>query len=238
MHMIDLRLRPDRLVAHAQMHGHNRAQDEDLGYAVHSWLRAAMGDLAPRTFRLIEQRDSALRLLGYGSTDADALREHAWRFASPLAAEVCDWASAASKPLGDITWHQGQPLAFEVRACPVVRGKQGERDAFLAQLPAGDEPTPHSRADVYREWLCSKLDGIASLDNETFSLKAFRLVSAWRQSHAAGERNRTGRRIVRPDALLSGRLNVQAPDAFRTLLSNGIGRHRAFGFGMLLLRPA
>ncbi|MCO6440766.1 MAG: type I-E CRISPR-associated protein Cas6/Cse3/CasE [Nitrococcus mobilis] len=236
MHMIDLRLKPDRLVAHAQMHGHNRAQDEDLGYAVHSWLRAALGELAPLTFRLIEQRDGALRLLGYGRADAETLRTHVRQFAPPLAVAVCDWAGAASKPLGEIAWQRGQLLAFEVRACPVVRGKQGERDAFLAQLPTGNEPTPNSRAEVYREWLCSKLKEIARL--ETFDLKAFRLVSAWRQSHAADERKRSGRRIMRPDALLSGRLTVQEPDAFRALLHNGIGRHRAFGFGMLLLRPA
>lgn len=238
MHMIDLRLRPDRLVAHAQMHGHNRAQDEDLGYAVHSWLQAALGELAPRTFRLIEQRDGALRLLGYGHANATALRAHAQQFAPPLAVEVCDWAGAASKSLGEIAWHRDQLLAFEVRTCPVIRGKQGERDAFLAQLPAGNEPTPNSRAEVYREWLCSKLKGIARLDNETFNLKAFRLVSTWRQGRVDGERSRAGRRIVRPDALLSGRLIVQEPDAFRTLLHNGLGRHRAFGFGMLLLRPA
>lgn len=236
--MIDLQLKPDRLVAHAQMHGHNRVQDEDLGYAAHGWLRAAMGDLTPHTFRLIEQRNAVLRLLGYGNADADTIRDHARQFAPPLAIEVCDWANAASKPIGAITWRRGQPLSFEVRACPVVRGKQGERDAFLAQLPADDEPTPHGRAEVYREWLSSKLNGIASLDEETFTLKSFRLVSTWRQGRSVAKRDRTGRRVVRPDALLCGQFAVQEPDAFRTLLRNGIGRHRAFGFGMLLLRPA
>ena len=238
MHMIDLRLRPDRLVAHAQMHGHNRAQDEDFGYAVHGWLRAALGEIAPHTFRLIEQRGGSLRLLGYGRAGAEALRAHVRQFAPPLATEVCDWTNAASKRLGDIVWHRGQTFGFEVRACPVVRGKQGERDAFLAQLPAGDEPTPNGRAEVYREWLRSKLDGIPCLDDTAFNLKAFRLVSTWRQSQAADERNRSGRRIMRPDAVLSGRLTVQEPDAFRDMLHKGIGRHRAFGFGMLLLRPA
>lgn len=238
MHMIDLRLKPDRLIAHAQMHGHNRAQDEDLGYAVHSWLRAALGELAPCTFRLIEQRNGALRLLGYGCADAETLRAHVRQFAPPLAVEVCDWAKAASKPIGDITWARGQRLAFEVRICPVVRGKQGERDAFLAQLPAGDRPAPNSRAEVYREWLRSRLDGIAHLDDKAFNLKAFRLVANWRQGRTSDERKRTGHRIVRPDALLSGQLAVQEPDAFRDMLHKGIGRHRAFGFGMFLLRPA
>ncbi|WP_353253839.1 type I-E CRISPR-associated protein Cas6/Cse3/CasE [Salinisphaera sp. PC39] len=238
MHMIDLQLRPDHLVRHAQVQGHNHAHDEDLGYAIHSWLTDALGEFAPRTFRPMEQRNGSLRLLGYGKADADMLREHVQLFATPQAMAVCDWDSAASKPIGDITWRQGQTLGFEVRICPIVRGKLGERDAFLAQLPSSGEPTVHSRTSVYRDWLSSRLNGAASLDDDTFNLKAFRLVSTWRQGRSADTRNRAGRRVVRPDALLSGRLTVRDPDAFRTLLHNGIGRHRAFGFGMLLLRPA
>ena len=37
---------------------------------------------------------------------------------------------------------------------------------------------------------------------------------------------------------VEGTLTVGDPDAFSRLLARGIGRHRAFGFGMLLLRPA
>lgn len=237
MHMIDLQLRPDHLVRHAQVQGHNHAHDEDLGYAIHSWFKDALGELAPRIFRPIEKRDGSLRVLGYGKADADAIREHARMFATPQAMEACDWESAASKPIGDIAWRRNQNLGFEVRVCPIVRGKLGERDAFLAQLPGGGEPTASSRASVYRDWLSSRLNGAASLDGDTFNLKAFRLVSTWRQGRSVGTRNRAGRRVVRPDALLSGQLAVQDPDAFQTLLHNGIGRHRAFGFGMLLLRP-
>jgi CRISPR system Cascade subunit CasE len=45
-------------------------------------------------------------------------------------------------------------------------------------------------------------------------------------------------RIERPNAVLEGTLTVGDPDAFARLLARGIGRHRAFGFGMLLLKPA
>ena len=41
-----------------------------------------------------------------------------------------------------------------------------------------------------------------------------------------------------PDTVMSGELQTSDPDAFARLLARGIGRHRAFGFGMLLLRPA
>ncbi|GAB4211209.1 MAG: hypothetical protein OHK0013_32690 [Sandaracinaceae bacterium] len=44
------------------------------------------------------------------------------------------------------------------------------------------------------------------------------------------------RRGERPNAVLEGTLRVTDADAFRALLARGLGRHRAFGFGMLLLR--
>jgi CRISPR system Cascade subunit CasE len=43
--------------------------------------------------------------------------------------------------------------------------------------------------------------------------------------------------VERPDALLEGVLEVTDGAAFDRLLSDGIGRHRSFGFGMLRLAP-
>ena len=36
---------------------------------------------------------------------------------------------------------------------------------------------------------------------------------------------------------MTGTLTVTDPQAFAALLSGGVGRHAAFGFGMLLLSP-
>jgi CRISPR system Cascade subunit CasE len=38
--------------------------------------------------------------------------------------------------------------------------------------------------------------------------------------------------------VFDGALEVTEPGTFASSLTRGIGRHRAFGFGMLLLRPA
>lgn len=43
--------------------------------------------------------------------------------------------------------------------------------------------------------------------------------------------------LTRPAALLQGEMIIQDGDQFQALLARGIGRHRAFGFGMLLLKP-
>ena len=54
------------------------------------------------------------------------------------------------------------------------------------------------------------------------------------------QRRAGGRQIFsrRPDVTFRGTLQVTDPDRFHALLARGVGRHRAFGFGMLLLRPA
>jgi CRISPR system Cascade subunit CasE len=36
---------------------------------------------------------------------------------------------------------------------------------------------------------------------------------------------------------MTGILEVTGGEAFARLLARGVGRHRAFGFGMLLLKP-
>ena len=68
---------------------------------------------------------------------------------------------------------------------------------------------------------------------EDFTLDGFANVRLLRKAEGAGRRD-----FQRPQALLGGILQVQDGDAFHTLLARGIGRHRAFGYGMLLLRPA
>jgi CRISPR system Cascade subunit CasE len=235
--MIEMPLDPKRLVAHAEAFGFNRNPDEDLGYAIHGWLQAALGELAPSPFRVIESRQGPLRLLGYGPADAQALSAYARKAASPLAEAVCPWDRIASKRLDNIPWQPDQKLRFEVRVCPIIRGKQGERDAFLAQLPTDSRPTERGRYEVYRDWLGKRFGDAVELEPETVSLKAFRLVSTFRQGYGHRERKRRGRRLVRPDALMEGRLRIRDPDGFRSLMQRGIGRHRAFGFGMLLVRP-
>ena len=49
---------------------------------------------------------------------------------------------------------------------------------------------------------------------------------------------RLGRAPEGPDATFHGELEVGDPEAFVRILANGIGRHKAYGYGMLMLRPA
>ncbi|MFH6787051.1 MULTISPECIES: type I-E CRISPR-associated protein Cas6/Cse3/CasE [Methylobacterium] len=132
------------------------------------------------------------------------------------------------------------PRAAEARSAADRRGGQ-ERDAFLAALERRDrsgrteESDPLDRERVYRAWLEQRLGTAAALS-------AFRLVSHRRIRTVrsvpldAASRRRPG--FAGPETVVDGGLTVADPAAFAVLLARGVGRHGAFGFGMLLLRPA
>ena len=85
-----------------------------------------------------------------------------------------------------------------------------------------------SREAVYRDWLAARLGNAATIDPATTMMQRFE------RSRVA----RLGRAPEGPDATVLGELEVGDPDAFVQLLANGIGRHKAYGYGMLMLRPA
>lgn len=140
----------------------------------------------------------------------------------------------------------------------VDRRRSRERDAFLAAvdaapLPRGERPEI-LREEVYRDWLARRFDGAATIEPDSFRLTQLKRGLLLRPRQTARNSDLTQRRdLVRvgllksgangeqggsPDATLQGKLSISDPEAFATLLARGIGRHRAFGFGMLLLRPA
>ena len=66
-------------------------------------------------------------------------------------------------------------------------------------------------------------------------LESFRRTRVLRRDRSGGsERPRT---VEGPDAVAVGTVTVTDPDRFAAALARGIGRHRSFGFGMLLLTP-
>lgn len=220
--------------------GSRRLQDAD--HAMHCLLTESFGpDLAPKPFRAIFPRDGADgTLYGYGTAAADDLRDAAGTYACPLQSQIIPVNSLDGKRM-PAEWSAGKRLGFEVRIRPIVRrtrqaysrpGK--EYDAF--QIEADQYPKgamPRSREEVYRDWLSCQLKrrGGAVLEADSATLQSFQRIRAYRKRDAA-------RYSEGPDALMRGVLTVDDGAAFSKLLADGVGRHRAYGYGMLLLRPA
>ncbi len=239
LHLVRLPLDMRALAAFAIA---ERADDDDRGYATHLALRRRFGAAAPQPFRLFEAGAAGPHLLGY-ATDLPALLD---AVALPPIDDRLDAVfpgPPAARPM-PTAWRPGARFAFEVRVRPVVRygpraraarlaeGKHGaaERDAFLAAVEKADEG-PVDRETVYLAWFARQVTGAARIERSTIT--ALRRLSTQRSTHGHPGK----RRIEGYDACFAGTLVIETPDAFIRLLSQGVGRHAAFGFGMLALAP-
>jgi len=231
-----------------------RLSDDDYGYALHAALAARFGpDAAPRPFRFLPDHRAGPHLLGYTADPAPLLDATALPVIDDLIDGIFSDPKAQAMPA---TWRAGARYDFEVRVRPVVRfGKtvraaRGDRagawqrgasemDAYVTAceraVAAGGSTTDIDREAVYLDWLTRRLAAAATIDTAT--LRAFQRSHARRGTHSAGDSSARTRTVEGPDATLGGTLTVTDSDAFASLLARGIGRHAAFGYGMLLLSP-
>lgn len=221
-------------------------RDMDTGYAVHCYLKELFGSNAPAPFAVtpFAERASAGRFLtvvGYTRSGRKELENYAQALSDPAVYEGCDWSRIASKPL-PVEWPHGVRFAFEVRACPTVRkGSEGsfhkkgaEVDAFISRCwEVGNPDVPVSREEVYSEWLSNQIDRIGGAKLKAVKLTAFERQRLFRRDHLA---ERKSHPTEKPSAIFGGSLEVTDSTLFTRLMQRGIGRHRAFGFGMILLR--
>lgn len=152
------------------------------------------------------------------------------RFGKRLQAARADQPAARAK---DGWWAR----AGEVDAWVAGRTRGGDGGRWAddardtAAVRAAMEASP-TREATYLGWLSKRLTDAAALEDDA-GLRHFRRTRTRRSSHGkAGRKSAEG-----PDALIAGTLTVTDSAAFAALLARGVGRHAAFGFGMLLLSP-
>ena len=218
----------------------------DEGRALHHLLDELFGPGSLRPFRLlIAAGGRRANLYAYSENSAADLREAARTYGLPehLGVVSPDLLEGKEMPA---EWTSGKRLGFDLRVRPVRRLKSGltagqqtfrkgaELDAFLIEALRrhpddldGMAASERSRESVYLDWLQARLGDGARLDREGTRLASFRRVRVSRGS--SGPEG--------PDATFCGTLVVEKPELFHALLMRGVGRHCAYGYGMLLLRP-
>ena len=213
---------------------------EDDGYAWHALLTAAFGKaLSPKPFHVHARRNCPVQLLASTGADPAALLSHARSFADPqafAALRLSADADIAAKPIPAFT--PGRRLGFSLRIRPTVRTdrlgnrkKTAERDAYLAALAVAPPDAPPDRAEVYLIWTRTRLEQ-----------GGVQVLSARIHGHERVEtmRRDSGRRLKPVQghaASVAGVIEIANTGRFQELLARGVGRHRAFGYGMLLLSP-
>ena len=239
LHLVRARLRVPALLRLARDAG---VDARDPGYLTHLLLRRVFGDVAPQPFHLEESRTAPL-LWGYAAVDAGILRERL-AFADPLAAVAIDSETLESRPM-PLPFRSGRRLGFRLRACPVVRSRRTRRDGRPVEVDVFLQralTTPHKpldREQVYCAWLADRL---AARGAHLVRVRLVRFLQVPLVRRCGRSRpyllpSPAGGLARRPDVTFDGVLEVADPEIFALALARGIGRHRAFGHGMLLLRP-
>jgi CRISPR system Cascade subunit CasE len=239
-----LRFDPDvaRVATWFSAEGVSPRDREDEGYGWHALLTAAFGrDLAPKPFRVLARRGRPTQVLAYGKTDAAALRARASDFADPKVMAALGIETLAGKLMP--TFIEGRRLGFSVRLRPTVRtDREGNRarnrelDVFAAvKMAAGPGQAP-DKATVYADWSRRKLNQ-GGVDIETLRIDGLESSDVVRRGREQANDSRRLVRIPGHSVTIVGTLRIADPDSFAAMLARGLGRHRAFGYGMLLVSP-
>jgi CRISPR system Cascade subunit CasE len=239
-HLIEMELADHGLKTFCDLSGLPKVPDDsglqsDLGYEIHAWLGETFGSMAPKPWRLGAYVDGWLYLQGYSPYSSNELLRPIQQIGEPFGIGVVG-SIASTECLG---WHPGQRLGFDVLCCPVGRRSRArlEKDLYLLRLDHAEADEALNREDVYRAWVRERLERTSAAAVDWIRLASFRQVRQLRKTQ--GEPGaRQCRWIERPSALLGGQLTVRDTDAFQALLAHGIGRHRAFGYGMIRVWPA
>ena len=230
----------------------------DEGRALHHVLDESFGPGTLRPFRLMAPRDKTLGSIYAYTTQTEAgIRDAVSAAAPPEAARILGLDRFEFKAM-PTAWTTGRRLGFDVRIRAIVRIKGelpnprhpskpyksgSELDAFFVEAlrkfpgsrpvmidgeatPSGMLEAGRTREAVYRDWLAARFGAAATLDPEQSTMQKFH------RSRIA----RAGGSLEGPDVVFHGTLTITDPVAFAGLLANGIGRHKAYGYGMLLLR--
>lgn len=231
--MVHLEIKTPSLVSWARNNRHTLADKE---YLVHTAMRITFGEKAPQPFEVFDNGNRTLKVLGYSDSSEMELVEEMNLTAEPLLMQTIPPKAIRSKSMPD-SWHEGRTFGFRVRCCPVSRrsdekGHIVERDVFLAAC----ERSPEEQIDretVYSEWFMERIAPFKGAEILDIHMKAFRLREFRRRDSKRKLQN-----LTRPETIFDGVLKVVDSQGFGAMLREGIGRHKAFGFGAIFLRPS
>lgn len=206
---------------------HVRAAVRDMAhapYGLHQWL-----------WKFFKGDDEAARDFIFRRHDIDGLPRVYVVSARPPVAFSDDW-ELQTRPYAPLA-RAGQRLSFVLCANPVISkrddaGKSRRHDVVMQakkSLPPADRP---AAAELVEQTCLAWLQARAA--KAGFELVGA-TVDAYRQQQANKRSN--GEPIQFSSVEFSGELVVRDPDAFQQTLLQGLGHAKAFGCGLMLVKP-
>lgn len=202
----------------------------DPDRSLHSLVYHTFGkDKVPRAFAAMPHEANPkehARFLAYTGMDAPALQELARSNQSIITAGIMNPFTFRTTSLPQ-TWQKGTTLAFQVRLIPTYRAT---RSGSEQDVHHRDDAAP-TRQESYCNWLARLMRRKAGAEPAEHTLHVTRYASR-RVKRSEGQQW-----IVLPDVTIEGVCTITNSQTWNNALQLGIGRHKAYGYGMLLLRP-
>lgn len=241
LHLMRVPLRAERLVALAKRR-HISIRNLDDGYLAHCLLTELWQSHAPAPF-VLRGGARSLDVWGYARSDAPTLVEHARAFGDPGIVQAIDDLNAiSSRPMP--IFERGRRVGFLLRACPVARLANvgnghhagAEVDVFLAKSLSAASNGSVTREHVYGQWLNERLADTGTCGARIDQVRIAALSRARLVRRTQGD-DRRAKTLERPDVRFEGDLIVEDGETFLSFLARGVGRHKAFGFGAMMIVP-
>lgn len=206
----------------------------DPDRTAHCLLAESFGkESMPKPF-VIKTRQENGHLLG-SILAYTPLSEHELRAAAEVNQKLAHAAVMSPRSIATVNvgsnWEKGQTLLFEVRVRPTKRSSSrdvknpgSEQDIYLGA------PPDMTRAEAYCQWVSNLLLKQGCLQTEPDSMAMVQFANR------RVRRQNSSRWIFGPDATITGAATVIDAVQMMAALSGGIGRHKGYGYGMLLVR--
>lgn len=207
----------------------------DADHAAHVLLSALFGKAAFQPFRLHTPEKGDWAFFGHSNTSAEDLRKMAKMVGGPEMLKVLKLDQMVGRELPE-DLSGLKRIGYEIRICPTRRrsgDKNREVDAWISEgeyrFPGQKSALKDAgitRETVYRKWFAERLAGVAEL--QSFQMTRYQTRKMVRSGHV----------MEAPDVVAQGTLFIDDAEKFAKILHEGLGRGKAYGFGLLMLRPA
>ena len=183
----------------------------------------------PRAFAATadpEQPKEHAVLWAYTGMDESELTKIARANQNPITAGIMSPYAFRTKELPS-TWQEGTTLEFKVRTTPTYRPQHSKGEADVHLRPNAAE----TRQQSYCNWLADLLQRKAGVEAAVHTMRMTKY--AQRRVRRQDDQNW----LTLPDITIEGACTIRDPDLWAPALQFGVGRHKAYGYGMLLVKP-
>ncbi len=235
----------------------------DQGYLMHRLLAALFEKDVPKCFFAQNSKNhQSIEVLFYHKTSIKLLldqvkarilvlsigQESNQLIQLKIALSCIEEEFVEEKDLSAIQWDNIKEIGISVTVPPISRttnaqNKISEIDSYLLyvfnrekKLKEQTEDTTtieeKNRFEVYKEWFQKHINQKEVCHCESVEITSFKLDTMQRKRTENKDQKKWSN-LSRPVIEVNAKLKIKSPEKMNDFLLNGIGRHQAFGFGML-----